>query len=639
MGMLSIDFFGSYSPVGDVIVLGTCFVFAVLMHNAYISDSDAYSLFRRIIFVLYLSANFSIVFHVLLVRRETVPHFFLYLFLILYHVSLYLQLLLYIQYMKMPLRMNADTFKHMVIPAYIVFGVCTLYEIIAPITGWGFYITENKEIHEGFNFFPVGYCYFVLTIMYLLIAYRKRVYRQVINGIMFSTLISFLILLLQIRNDNSSFTVASYLFPAFAILYMIHSNPYDLEIGAVDALAFEQIIDYANKRGRKMLIMSLLLVDLDIEGKEYPEAIKDAVRRFAGEYFKGATLFQVSNGRLFLVVDMSKNPSYEQIINRMLNSFDEEYPKYKLDYKIIITPTMDRIVHGKDYIGLIHYAESGTALDTVHIVDETDVEEFLKHKYILEELMDICKKKDLDDPRVEVFCQPVLNIETKKYDTAEALMRISLRDTGRIFPDVFIPMAEEHGLIHQLSLIILHKTCERIREMMVEGYNIQRISINISALELRDDDFCKDVSEVIKNSGIPFGKVAIELTESQSESDFRIMKKKILELKENGIKFYLDDFGTGYSNFERIMELPFDIIKFDRSMVLASNADEKSEKMVSHLAGMFSEMNYSVLYEGVETDTDEEHCVKMNAKYLQGYKYSRPIPLERLTEYFEKDVS
>jgi len=639
MGTLSVDFFGNYTPTGDIIVLGTCFVFAVLMHNAYISDTDAYNLFRKIIFVLFLSASFSIVFHVFLGRWLTAPHFIIYLFLILYHVSLYLQLLLYIQYMKMPLRMDKDTFKHMVIPAYIVFCICTLYEVFAPITGWGFYITEKNEIHKGFNLFPIGYCYFVLTIMYLLIAYRKRVYRQVINGILFSTMISFMILLLQIRNDNSSYTVASFLFPAFAILYMIHSNPYDLEIGAVDSLAFEQIIDHSKKRERKMLIMSLLLVDLDIEGKEYPEAIKDAVRRYAGEYFRGATLFQVSNGRLFLVADTTRNPDYEQIINRMLNSFGSEYPSYNLDYKIVLTATVDRISHGKDYMGLIHYAESKMDLNSVHYIDESDIEEFLKHKYILEELMDICKTKDLNDPRVEVFCQPVLNIETKKYDTAEALMRIRLKDTGRIFPDVFIPMAEKHGLIHQLSLIILHKTCERIREMLDEGYNIQRISVNISALELRDDDFCKDVSEVIRKSGIPFGKVAIELTESQSESDFKIMKRKIMELKENGIKFYLDDFGTGYSNFERIMELPFDIIKFDRSMVLASNVDEKSEKMVSHLAGMFSEMNYSVLYEGVETDTDEAHCVKMNAKYLQGYKYSRPIPMEQLTEYFEKDVS
>ncbi|HAG70438.1 MAG TPA: EAL domain-containing protein, partial [Lachnospiraceae bacterium] len=97
-----------------------------------------------------------------------------------------------------------------------------------------------------------------------------------------------------------------------------------------------------------------------------------------------------------------------------------------------------------------------------------------------------------------------------------------------------------------------------------------------------------------------------------------------------------DDFGTGYSNFDRIIELPFDIIKFDRSLVLASSSDAKSETMVSYLAHMFSDMNYSVLYEGIENEQDEDMCINMCARYLQGYKYSKPIPIAKLTDFFEK---
>ena len=129
---------------------------------------------------------------------------------------------------------------------------------------------------------------------------------------------------------------------------------------------------------------------------------------------------------------------------------------------------------------------------------------------------------------------------------------------------------------------------------------------------------------------------SLELTESQSESDFNVMKAKIEELKEKGIKFYLDDFGTGYSNMERIMELPFDIIKFDRSLVVASGTSERSERIVGNLANLFNELDYSVLYEGVETDSDESMCREMSASYLQGYKYSRPIPIEELRRFAEK---
>ena len=90
---------------------------------------------------------------------------------------------------------------------------------------------------------------------------------------------------------------------------------------------------------------------------------------------------------------------------------------------------------------------------------------------------------------------------------------------------------------------------------------------------------------------------------------------------------------------ERIMELPFDIIKFDRSLVLASTNNPKSKKMVSHMAHMFNDMNYSVLYEGVESEEDEINLTKMSAQYLQGYKYSKPIPIEKLVLFFDRQLT
>ena len=127
--------------------------------------------------------------------------------------------------------------------------------------------------------------------------------------------------------------------------------------------------------------------------------------------------------------------------------------------------------------------------------------------------------------------------------------------------------------------------------------------------------------------------IAIELTESQNEEEFELVKSRIEELKEYGIKFYLDDFGTGYSNFDRIMELPFDIIKFDRSLVIESAKDESSAYMVDTFAGMFKTLKYRVLFEGVEDETDENRCINMHAEFLQGYKYSKPIEMVKLGEF------
>ena len=215
-------------------------------------------------------------------------------------------------------------------------------------------------------------------------------------------------------------------------------------------------------------------------------------------------------------------------------------------------------------------------------------------------------------------------------------MRLELEKTGVVYPDQFIEIAEDHGFIHVLTQIIMNKTCQTILEFEEEGLEIKRISVNVSALELKDSRFCDDVTEIINNNGIDGSKLAIELTESNTEEDFVIMKDKIEKLRKQGIQFYLDDFGTGYSNMERILELPFDIIKFDRSMVIASGIDERSEQIIQTLANMFSNLQYSVLYEGVEDSEDENRCLGMAASYLQGFKYSKPIPISQLRDFIAR---
>ena len=215
-------------------------------------------------------------------------------------------------------------------------------------------------------------------------------------------------------------------------------------------------------------------------------------------------------------------------------------------------------------------------------------------------------------------------------------MRLKLDGMGLVTPDKFIPLAEDYGYIHMLTEIILHKTCKEIRRLTEEGFQLSRISVNVSALELKDSGFCADISEIISHNGIPGRMIAIELTESRSEKDFIIMKQKIEELRRQGIRFYLDDFGTGYSNMERIVELPFDIIKFDRSLVIASASNDRSGKIVENMAHMLKDMKYAILFEGVEDASDENRCKEMSASYLQGFKYSRPVPIEKLREYLPK---
>ena len=631
-----VEYFDGYLPVGDISVIAVILCLVVLMTSTYITKSRNYLLYKIMLGFVFVAAASNLFFHTLSTRLGEIPNGVIYAARDLHYISLISNLFLYVLYMKDLLWLDrATSIRYMVISliGYIAFVALV---IVSPALKMFFYI-EDGEIYSDTYVFMGAYAFFVVMLLWLLIGFRDRIVKQILIGVLGTIFISLCVLGGQGMQSQTSFTTVSFILPMIALFYLIHSNPYDNDTGAVPESSFEDMVADSYEHGRKFRFMSLYMHDFDGTNR-IPRNINAVIRHFATSYFKGAVMFRVAGNHLVLVFSEKKNPEYNTNIATILNKFAEVYPIFRHDYKIVIGESDDALSRDNDYIAMIQFVEKKMKENEKYWISEADISAFIDYKYILSQLEDIHKKCDLEDPRVLVYCQPVYNILTGKYETAEALMRMKLEKLGMVFPDQFIPIAESHQMIHSLSKIILNKTCKMIKGLMAMGFDVHRISVNFSVSEMRDENFSKDILEIVKKNNIPAGKIAIEITESSSESDFLIMKRKIYELKENGVLFYLDDFGTGYSNFERIMELPFDIIKFDRSLVIASDKEKKSEIMVSSLAHLFKEMNYSVLYEGVENESDEERCKNMYASYLQGYKYSRPIPIEKLTEYFSKAV-
>lgn len=629
-------YFNNYYPMGDVMVIAICVIIFILIGFSYVRKSRSFLYFIFINVTILLAAAVNIIYNVKFITNITGDYTTVYILRILYHALLFSTLLLYVVYITEVLRLEISKKYPVITISIIVYIIAVVADIVKTVSGKSYVITSQGLMTSGRDLFLYGYLGFIVIILFLMIVYRKRLYKRVMSGLYGTMIVSFVMLVIQNRYNQTSYTVGTFLFPAIAMLYIIHSNPYDISMGAIDVRAMEDMIRFNYERKRELIIMSLLLEEFNGEGKTFPTEIQGIIRKFSGDYFKGAVLFQINNGNMMLLAKKKSNPDYENKINKLLNAFMVEYEKYRFDYKIIFGESVDEVSRRNEYVNFLDSIYRNMHINSVHMIDYNDVVSFNKYEEILEELEDIYRAKNLRDPRVLVYCQPVFNIKTGKYDTAEALMRLKLSNIGMVFPDQFISLAEEKGYIHVLTEIILQKTCDEIKYLIQENYDVHRISVNVSVMELKDDHFCDDISGIIRNSGIPDEKIAIEITETQTESDFLVIKSRINELKEHGIKFYLDDFGTGYSNMERIMELPFDIIKFDRSLVLASGSDNRSEKMVGSLANMFKNLDYSVLYEGVENDSDEEMCINMAASYLQGYKYSRPIPIIDLKNFFSK---
>ena len=627
---------GNYSRMGDVAVVATCIIIFVLLMCSYVVRSKSFRIFVFIVGLVFFAAIINIgvnsmIDHPELLKNNPYLIGLVYILRTFYHVILFNVFFAFTLYAVVVSEMPKKQARLIAIVATVLFAAAIAVDVVLTMTGVGFKISKDTgEIISGSNVFMIGYTAYIIFLGVLLFRLRKLIYKRVLWGFFLTMVLSAIIRYGQMIIKESSLTTLTFLLPTLPMLYFMHVNPYNLTTGTLDGKAMEDMIKTLYSKKKSFIIMSLYLPDFVGEGKTLPEVVKEQTRRFIRHHFRDGTLFQPRNGQILMVAKKETNPDYNSWMQSILNAFQEQYNVHKMPYKIVFGDSFENEINENEYLSLIDSIHATIQNNITHRIEEADIARFKQNKYIVEQLEDIYKKNDLDDPRVLVYCQPVFNIETKRFDTAEALMRLDLEKTGIVSPLVFIPIAERLGYIHVLTKIILNKACKTLHDLQENGIEITRISVNASSLEIKDDDFCRDVNRILYMNGVPGYKIALELTESQNEEDFLIMKERMEILHEEGIQFYLDDFGTGYSNMERILELPFDIIKFDRSMVIASAQDSRSEHIVEKLARMFSDFNYHVLFEGVENNEDEDRCLSMAASYLQGFKYSKPIPIEQL---------
>lgn len=627
----------TYSAVGDITVMGLSLLLFILLIQTYIHRDRSFVLLIGMLVTACVTSVSSIVYHSLMQASVIYPPA-IYIFRSLRLFSMSVLLYLSVVYLQEPLWISAKSQRHYKVMPLLIAVLCGLLDILGTITHYGFYVETDGTVHSSFNVYTIAFMMIVTANFYLLIYYRGRTIRQVSTGLLCVNALAIMIMAIQGIHGQSSFTSIACFLPVIGIFYMFHANPFDLKTGAASDSYLLHALDSARDHNRPLVIMTCLISGFSRALEESKEFRTEYYQFFRQNVRKGI-VYRVDKDRLILTFPKVHGEQQKKSIEKILEDFTNCHVRFKLDYRIIVMETTPDIQNSADYIRIIQDIELTMPINGVHYVDELDLEHFYGGSYILSELEDISRKKDLNDERVLVYCQPVYNIVTHRYDTAEALMRLRLPKTGMTPPDQFIPIAEQYNHIHTLSMIILNKTCAAVRSMIEQGVEFKRVSVNFSTLDLRYDSFSEEVQSIIMRNQIPFNKIAIEITESRNEADFHIMKEKVEQLQKLGIKFYLDDFGTGYSNFERIMEIPFDIIKFDRSLTIESGRSESSYYMVSTFASMFSTLRYAVLFEGIEDEKSEDSCVQMGAQYLQGYKYSKPIPIEDLAGFLTAKAS
>ena len=240
----------------------------------------------------------------------------------------------------------------------------------------------------------------------------------------------------------------------------------------------------------------------------------------------------------------------------------------------------------------------------------------------------------LKNREFEIYYQPLYNVCDGNFTEAEALLRLRDREGNFLSPEEFIPVAEQCGMIADIGDLVLDGVCKYIRMMLKCSADIDSISVNLSVVQLMQENAVRRLMDTIRRNGISPNRILFEVTESTLVTDYELISGKICEMNEKGVQFALDDFGTGYSNITHVIDLPFDVVKIDKSLIWDSVRSRKCNIMIRELTRTFKDINLSVIAEGVETKEHDDFVRQCGCDKIQGFRYAHPMPVSQAGDYF-----
>jgi len=246
------------------------------------------------------------------------------------------------------------------------------------------------------------------------------------------------------------------------------------------------------------------------------------------------------------------------------------------------------------------------------------------------ELREALSTEESRRKNLRVFFQPIVAVSDEQILGFEALVRWDHPERGMIFPNEFIPMAEETGLIHPLGLWVLREACKQVR--IWQGYlsGEQRgspisVNVNISGKQLSRPDFVEKIEEVLQGSGIEPASLNLEITERLLvENDPNILQA-LERLRHIGVKLQIDDFGRGYSSFGYLQRLPVNTLKIDSLFVQKIEINGGNTEIIRSIVGLARSLGLSVIAEGVETVRQFQKLKQLECQFVQGFYISQAV--------------
>jgi diguanylate cyclase (GGDEF)-like protein len=233
----------------------------------------------------------------------------------------------------------------------------------------------------------------------------------------------------------------------------------------------------------------------------------------------------------------------------------------------------------------------------------------------------------LDNDELDVHYQPKLDLTSGTVVGVEALVRWNHPDRGLLYPDVFLPLAEQAGLMRRLALWVLERSLRDLQEWRAQGLELS-MAVNLSVSNLQDVALPDQVAMLLDSFGVPAGALTLEITEDVLMADAARSQQVMAGLRRLGVRLSIDDYGTGYSSLSYLRALPVDELKLDRSFVSHLTTDERAAAIVRSTLQLSVDLGMSMVVEGVEDAATLASLREWGCDVAQGYHIGRPMPAE-----------
>ncbi|MBO5552426.1 MAG: EAL domain-containing protein [Lachnospiraceae bacterium] len=476
----------------------------------------------------------------------------------------------------------------------------------------------------------------------MLYAYKK-------NSPLECTLMLFLMLLAAIAATITELVIPELVVQRFAMSLLFAEtffslkNPeeqFDADTGLIGLESFRDEMRrryYYMKRHGGETSMALLMIHgsesfMRLLGEVNELKLRQSVISEIKRIANGASVYRLKQGAYAFLTEKGGREEIESIhealIRRFESTFGNDAYEMELPYSTCRIDLPEMASDGIALMDLIHVAIKEGKLYGKSVVDlkslDLSTEEYMRQ-------VDEKVRHAVEDGNLEVYYQPIYSLKEKRFVSAEALLRLHDGDKF-IPPDVFITVAENNGSIVEIDDYVIKQVCSMISGRNIGELGLRYIELNLSVSDMLQDDIAGKLTKFADMYHIHPSQINLEITETSDDTFTGVVEANVMKLSQLGFNFSLDDFGTGYSSLSRIIMMPFDIIKLDKTIVQSPFVmDTEQERrnamtLLESSADMIQKIGAETVAEGVETAEQLKEMERLGVDFIQGYYFARPMP-------------